>query len=235
MRPKYKFTYKDTFQLDDPDVTKTSEIILYLIDLIKTKKVPVNKIMPSEHALMERFKCSRSVIVTAYQKLRTIGAVYSIKKRGHFVSENFHNLIKPVSYLIKADRQMGHEVFDFVEPEWFADKNIIFTDGARFFQKKIYKKNKVIGEAEVWLSAKWLGKNEPIDLTVPLIDTINNKKKVENVVYHLEYEKDVNRLGHQNMMVLTMFGYDDEAICIAGKYYIDPEHLKFYHQEISLL
>ncbi|PPJ44795.1 GntR family transcriptional regulator, partial [Rhizobium sp. KAs_5_22] len=32
------------------DLNKTENVILYLIDLIATRKVPVNKIMPSEHA-----------------------------------------------------------------------------------------------------------------------------------------------------------------------------------------
>ncbi|UWV78270.1 hypothetical protein NWE59_05070 [Mycoplasmopsis felis] len=37
--------------------TKTNVVVDYLIDLIVSKKVPVNKIMPSEHYVMEKMDC----------------------------------------------------------------------------------------------------------------------------------------------------------------------------------
>ncbi|WBP84082.1 GntR family transcriptional regulator [Mycoplasmopsis edwardii] len=232
--PKIKKVIKRK-SLNDEDNTKTNSIILYLIDLIKSKKVPVNKIMPSEHALMERFNCSRSVVVSAYQKLSALGAVYSISKRGHFVAENFHNLIKPVSFLLNVDKQWGEEIHDFIEPEWFGERNIIFVDGTRMFRKFFYKKGEVIAEADIWVSTKNLDKYEPIDLSVPLIDVLSEREPIKNIVYDIHYEKEANRLGHENMMVLMIFGYDEDSICIAAKYYIKPEHFKFYHQEFSLL
>ncbi|WP_334687340.1 GntR family transcriptional regulator [Mycoplasmopsis felis] len=79
-------------------------VVDYLIDLIVSKKIPVNKIMPSEHYVMEKMDCSRSIVVSAYQKLESIGAIYSISKRGHFVAENFHNLIKPIPFMLDVDR-----------------------------------------------------------------------------------------------------------------------------------
>ncbi|EIE42080.1 hypothetical protein MCANUFG1_00528 [Mycoplasmopsis canis UFG1] len=221
--------------LNEEDNTKTNSIILYLIDLIKSKKVPVNKIMPSEHALMERFNCSRSVVVSAYQKLNALGAVYSISKRGHFVAENFHNLIKPVSFLLKVDKQWGEEMHDFVLPEWFEERNIIFVDGTRMFKKSFYKKGEVIAEADIWISTKNLDKFEPVDLSKPLIDILSEREPIKNIVYDIHFEKNANRLGYEDMMVLMLFGYDDDSICIAAKYYIKPEHFKFYHQEFSLL
>ncbi|MCU9937735.1 hypothetical protein NW731_04820 [Mycoplasmopsis felis] len=53
---------------------------------------------------MEKMDCSRSIVVSAYQKLESIGAIYSISKRGHFVAENFHNLIKPIPFMLDVDR-----------------------------------------------------------------------------------------------------------------------------------
>nr|WP_084477549.1 winged helix-turn-helix domain-containing protein [Mycoplasma leonicaptivi] len=215
------------------DLNKTENVILYLIDLIATRKVPVNKIMPSEHALMARFNCSRSVVVAAYQRLSALGAIYSISKRGHFVAENFHNLIKPISLLIGADVQWGEEVPN-TEPEWFETKNIIFVHGSRSFVKKYEKNGSVIAEADIWVSLKHIDQDEPIDTTKPLIDILDNKERLTNVVYELKWEK-VNRLDHEYMMVITLFGYDLDSICIAAKYYIKPEHFTFWHQEFSLI
>ncbi|WP_322960356.1 GntR family transcriptional regulator [Mycoplasmopsis cynos] len=220
--------------LKDDDVTKTSNIIQYLISLIKSKKIPVNKIMPSEHALMQRFNCSRSVVVSAYLKLNALGATYSISKRGHFVAENFHNLIKPISSLLKVDKQWGEEVFDFQWPSWFDERNIIFTDGARMFNKYFYKNNELIAEADVWLSTKNLDIYEPIDLSIPLLDSLSEREPVKNIVYEIKYE-EANRLGYEKMMVIIFFGYNEDSICIAGKFYIKPEHFTFFHQEFSLL
>lgn len=227
-------TFPQRKNIQNSDITKTNEIIHYLMDLIKTRKVPVNKIMPSEHAIMERFNCSRSVVVTAYLKLHALGAVYSIPKRGHFVAENFHNLIKPVSYLLQSDKQTGEEIYNFSFPDWFEKNNIILVEGARAFKKTFYKDKQVIAEADLWISIKSIDKNELVDLTVPLVDILNARESIKNCVYRITYEKDVNRLGYKNMLVLTMFGYDEDSICIAGKYYIKPEHFEFFHQEFSL-
>ncbi|UWV93425.1 GntR family transcriptional regulator [Mycoplasmopsis cynos] len=217
------------------DFTKTNNIILYLMDLIKSKKIPVNKIMPSENALMQRFNCSRSVVVVAYQRLSSLGAVYTISKRGHFVAENFHNLIKPVSLILKVEKQEGYEEIDFIWPEWFEKKNIIFTEGARKFKKTYYKNDELIAYSDIWISTKNIAKDEIIDASKPLIDVLDEKETITNIVYEVQYENFFNYFGFEKMMVLTLFDYDEDSICIAGKYYIKPEHFKLFYQEFSLL
>ncbi|WP_416373567.1 hypothetical protein [Mycoplasmopsis cynos] len=127
--------------------------------------------------------------------------------------ENFHNLIKPISSLLKVDKQWGEEVFDFQWPSWFDERNIIFTDGARMFNKYFYKNNELIAEADVWLSTKNLDIYEPIDLSIPLLDSLSEREPVKNIVYEIKYE-EANRLGYEKMMVIIFFGYDEDSICI---------------------
>ncbi|TDV24213.1 regulatory GntR family protein [Mycoplasmopsis mustelae] len=212
--------------------TKTNNLIEYLIDLIASKKIPVNMIMPSEHQLMSRFNCSRSVVVSAYQKLFSIGAIYSISKRGHFVAENFHNLIKPISYLLNVDRILGQETKNNL-PTWFKEKNIIFLAKHRSFKLSYEKKGEIIAEADIYVSTKNIDEFEPIDLRRPLVNILTERQSLKNMVYELKYEK-VNKFNLNYMVVVSFWGYDDNSICIAGKYYIKPEHFKFYHQEFSL-
>ncbi|MGZ9762185.1 GntR family transcriptional regulator [Mycoplasma sp. 394] len=223
---------KDTNEKTNLNQTKTNNLIKYLIDLISTKKIPINMIMPSEHQLMNRFNCSRSVVVSAYQKLFSIGAIYSISKRGHFVAENFHNLIKPISYLIGVDRILGSETKETL-PNWFKDKNIIFTEGHRSFKMNYQKAGEIIAEGDIYVSTKNIDEFEPIDTRTPIINILIDRHSLKNIVYELKYEK-VNKFGVDNMVVIAFWGYDSDSICIAGKYYIKPEHFKFYHQEFSL-
>ncbi|WP_322958286.1 GntR family transcriptional regulator [Mycoplasmopsis felis] len=212
--------------------TKTNMVVDYLIDLIVSKKVPVNKIMPSEHYVMEKMDCSRSIVVSAYQKLESIGAIYSISKRGHFVAENFHNLIKPIPFMLDVDRIFGNEV-PSIKPNWFQEKNIIFVNGFRTFEKQLEKKGQIIGEAEIYISLKVVDLYEPLNLNKPLVASLNDRKALKNIVYELKYEK-CSKLNDELLVVITFWGYDNDSVSIAGKYYIKPEFFKFYHQEFSL-
>ncbi|VEU73004.1 GntR family transcriptional regulator (plasmid) [Mycoplasmopsis gallopavonis] len=204
------------------------------MDLIQSGRIPVNKIMPSEHQLMHKFDCSRNVVVSAYQKLESLGAAYSISKRGHFVAENFHNLIKPVSFLFESDRQVGDEVLDPVTlPEWTTKKRIIFIDGFRTFRKKYYKNQELIAESEIYLSLKNVDLYEPVDISKPIVDILLAKNELTNVVYEVTLvEKEM--FGYNLVPVIRFFGYDIDSISIAGMFYIHPKHFKFYHQEFSL-
>lgn len=215
-------------------VKKTQQIINYLMELIQSKKIPTNKIMPSEHALMMRFNCSRSVVVAAYQKLEALGAIYSISKRGHFVAENFHNLIKPVSYLIGCDKQtVKLRTRNFELPEWIINNQIIFVNGVEKFEKEYFKKGELVAEGEIYLSGKYVNESSEIQESKSLIDYLNNSDGLTNIVYRLNYEK-VNKFNHEFLVVVSFYGYDEDSISIAGKYYIKPEHFTFYHQEFSL-
>ncbi|WP_284511065.1 hypothetical protein [Mycoplasmopsis cynos] len=147
--------------------------------------------------------------------------------------ENFHNLIKPISSLLKVDKQWGEEVFDFQWPSWFDERNIIFTDGARMFNKYFYKNNELIAEADVWLSTKNLDIYEPIDLSIPLLDSLSEREPVKNIVYEIKYE-EANRLGYE-MMVIIFFGYDEDSICIAGKFYIKVRTLYIFSSRIFII
>ncbi|MEE3928288.1 winged helix-turn-helix domain-containing protein [Mycoplasmopsis ciconiae] len=212
---------------------KTQQIVEYLIELIISKKVPTNKIMPSEHALMMRFNCSRSVVVSAYNKLEALGAVYTISKRGHFVAENFHNLIKPISFLIGADTEETILKSESDLEEWNDDNHIIFLDGYYGFDKKFFIKKKMVGDGVVYVSKKHLPDPKMMEGNKALINFLIDKKVISNIVYQLCYEK-VKKYGRSELVAIKMFGYDDDSICIAGKFYIDPDHFKFFHQEFSL-
>ncbi|QDY88125.1 winged helix-turn-helix domain-containing protein [Mycoplasma anserisalpingitidis] len=215
-------------------VKKTQQIINYLMELIQSKKIPTNKIMPSEHALMMRFNCSRSVVVAAYQKLEALGAIYSISKRGHFVAENFHNLIKPVSYLIGCDKQtVKLRTRNFELPEWIINNQIIFVNGVEKFQKEYFKKGELVAEGEIYISGRYVNPETEIQENKSLIDYLNNSDGLTNIVYRLNYEK-VNKFNHEFLVVVSFYGYDEDSISIAGKYYIKPEYFTFYHQEFSL-
>ncbi|VEU58662.1 winged helix-turn-helix domain-containing protein [Mycoplasmopsis gallinacea] len=215
-------------------VNKTDIVAGYLIDLIQSGKVPVNKIMPSEHQLMYRFGCSRSVVIAAYSKLQTLGAVYSISKRGYFVAENFHNLVKPLSYLIGSDKCKGKEVVEGKKlPEWIFDKRIIFVEDFREFDKKYFKNNNLIGVSKYYISTKNLKENEVIDLENSLIDLLIDRNAISNIIYDLKYEDDPY-FGFKKIVVVYFFGYDDDSISLSGKFWIHPDHFKFNHQEFSL-
>lgn len=215
------------------DISKTQEIIDYLLDLIKTKKIPTNKVMPSEHALMHRFECSRGVVVSAYNKLAALGAVYSINKRGHFVAENFHNLIKPLSYMLKTDSQSGIEVTNEIrEPQWFETKNVIFVNGWRAFAKEYFKENQKIAEATIYVSNNLFNSVDQLDLSSSITDALLKAKMLNNMIYFLEYQ-NVNKFEHEKLVVINFYGYDTESISIAGTMYVHPDHFQFFHQEFG--
>ncbi|UUD36065.1 winged helix-turn-helix domain-containing protein [Mycoplasmopsis citelli] len=221
--------------MKDPknDISKTQEIIDYLLELIKSKKIPVNKVMPSEHALMNRFECSRGVVVSAYNKLAALGAVYSINKRGHFVAENFHNLIKPLSYMLKCDQQKGIEVTNSVQaPKWFETKNIIFVNGYRAFAKDYFKENQLIAEGITYVSNDLFKVVPEVNLKESLTDILVNAKMLNNIIYFLEYQ-DVKKFGYEKLVVINFYGYDTESISIAGTLYVHPDHFQFFHQEFG--
>ncbi|WP_027122153.1 GntR family transcriptional regulator [[Mycoplasma] imitans] len=218
---------------------KTQLIIEYLFDLIDSGKVPVNKIMPSEHQLMKKFSCSRNIVITAYQKLSALGAVYSIHKRGRFVAENFHNLIKPLTVLLNVQKIEGEEVLikdknkELELPEWAVKKRIIFVDGFRYFKKRYYIDDKLMGESDIYVSLKNISEFETIDPSVPAVDLLTQRKALTNVVYELEFD-DVSKFGVKPALAVKFFGYDNDSICVAGRHYIHPKYFKFHHQEFSL-
>ncbi|AAZ43530.2 winged helix-turn-helix domain-containing protein [Mycoplasmopsis synoviae] len=216
------------------DKNKTEQILEYLMELIQTGQMPPNKIMPSQHQLMKRFECSRNIIAAAYKKLEFLGAVYSISKRGYFVSENFHNLIKPLSFLLGVSRQDGYEIKNVdTLPDWATKKHIIFTNGFRTFFKNYFKEDKLIAESEIFLSLKCVSKKENINLNIPITDLLIRRKILTNVVYQIEFEKII-KFGANPSVAVIFYGYDADSICIDGKFYVDPENFKFYHQEFSL-
>ncbi|WP_406613919.1 GntR family transcriptional regulator [Mycoplasma corogypsi] len=218
---------------------KTTQIITYLIDLIRSGKVPVNKIMPSEHQLMTKFSCSRNIVVSVYQKLASLGAVYSIQKRGHFVSENFHNFVKPLSTLLKVEKIDGEEVLQnewggaSQLPQWAVEKHIIFVEGFRHFKKRYYIKDELMGEGDVYVSLKNLDPFEPVHPEKPLFDLLSERGDLHNVVYELVFE-DVEKFGQNPALVIRFFGYDSDSICVAGQFYIHPKYFKFNHHEFSI-
>ncbi|UUM19916.1 MULTISPECIES: GntR family transcriptional regulator [unclassified Mycoplasma] len=215
------------------DISKTQEIIDYLLELIKSKKIPVNKVMPSEHALMNRFECSRGVVVSAYNKLAALGAVYSINKRGHFVAENFHNLIKPLSYMLKCDQQIGVEITSKAEsPKWFETKNIIFLNGYRVFEKEYFKDGIKIAEGITYVSSDLFKIVPEINLNESITDILLNNKMLNNIIYFLEYQ-NVNKFGFEKLVAINFYGYDTESISIAGTLYVHPDHFQFFHQEFG--
>ncbi|UUD35637.1 GntR family transcriptional regulator [Mycoplasmopsis caviae] len=219
--------------MDLQEKKKTQVIIDYLIDLIKTQKVPTNKILPSEHSLMMHFDCSRSIVVKAYQKLEALGAIYSISKRGHFVAENFHNLIKPISYLLGVTAQEGKEIKSKELAQWMVDKRILFVQGFRTFEKTYYKDKDVLATSEIYVSCKNIEVDEEINFNKSLTDLLIERGGLNNMVYSLAYE-NVKKFGYESLVVVSFFGYDEDSICIAGKYYINPKYFRFFHQEFSL-
>ncbi|EFF41251.1 conserved hypothetical protein [Mycoplasmopsis alligatoris A21JP2] len=200
------------------------------MDLIRTKKVPTNKIMPSEHALMLRFDCSRSIVVSAYHRLEALGAVYSITKRGHFVAENFHNLIKPISYIIGAQKHNG-VLKETENRQWLYDRNIVFEEDV-YYEKTYDKDEKEIGFAQCFILKKYFDLG--FDINKSLIDQLISKNGVNNTVYELKYET-VNMYGCEKLVVIYLFGYDLESISFAARYVIHPDHFNIKHQEFSLV
>ncbi|WP_025755130.1 winged helix-turn-helix domain-containing protein [Mycoplasmopsis cricetuli] len=215
------------------DTTITQEIVEYLLGLIKSKKIPPNKIMPSEHALMNHFNCSRGVVVSAYNKLAALGATYSINKRGHFVAENFHNLIKPLSFLLKCDKQQGIKINNLAtDPDWFEKKNIIFISGYTTYEKEYFKEKRKIAQSTIYVTNKLFQVIEKLDLSKSIVDELVKNKMLNNIIYSLEYE-DVNYFGVTKLVVITFHGYDADSISIAGKMYINPDDFRFFHQEFA--
>ncbi|ADE19677.1 GntR family transcriptional regulator [Mycoplasma crocodyli] len=210
--------------------TKTQQIVIYLMDLIRSKKIPTNKIMPSEHALMLRFDCSRSAVVSAYHRLEALGAVYSISKRGHFVAENFHNLIKPISYILGSDEHKS-TLNKNLDREWLQRMNIIFEDDSSY--EKVYiKDGKVICYADCFVLKKYF--DNDFNINDSLINQLVSRNGITNIVYHLKYE-DVNKFGYEKLVVLYVFGYDFDSISFAAKYVIHPDNFDIKHQEFSLV
>ncbi|QGZ97222.1 GntR family transcriptional regulator [Mycoplasma sp. NEAQ87857] len=219
----------------DNKKNKSTQIVEYLIELIQSGKVPINKIMPSEHQLMYKFECSRNIVVSAYKKLETLGAVYSIPKRGHFVAENFHNLIKPMQLLINADECYGDEIFGVDKlPDWATEKHIIFVQGFRKFVKQYYKDNVLIAESDIFISLKNIDEFEPINLRKSITDLLINRNALTNVVYEVSFEEGTEKFGLNPALTVILFGYDLDSISIAAKYYVNPKYFKFFHQEFAL-
>ncbi|QZE12626.1 GntR family transcriptional regulator [Mycoplasma sp. Ms02] len=216
------------------NANKTQQIIIYLMELIKSRKIPTNKIMPSEHALMQRFNCSRSVVISAYNKLEALGAIYSIKKRGHFVAENFHNLIKPISFLLKTEQQRGTQERANMDklPVWIKERNLIFPVEAQKFNKEYYKNGELAMISEQYISSEAIG-DDKVDPNSSLVDYLTKKGALLNIVYEMVYE-EVDLFGLKQMVVIYTYGYDEESVSIAGKYYINPKYFKFFHHEFSL-
>ncbi|WP_036456764.1 GntR family transcriptional regulator [Mycoplasmopsis lipofaciens] len=214
---------------------KIQMIMEYLLNLIKTGKVKTNGIMPSEHRLMMRFDCSRSIVVAAYQKLEAFGITYSIAKKGHFAAENFHNLIKPLSFLLNCTKQEGIEDKKVKElPNWIQQKHLSLVKDFRKFNKNYYRNDEIIAKSEIYVSTKSINFDKKIDLSKSILNKLIKNKNLNNLVYSLEYEDVDNMFGYQKIVVITMFGYDNDSINIAGKYYIHPDYFKFFHQEFSL-
>ncbi|QJB71435.1 GntR family transcriptional regulator [Mycoplasma sp. 1654_15] len=216
----------------ETSTTKTNLVIDYLLSVINSKRGRLNRPLPSEHALMDKFQCSRTVVIRVYQRLFSIGAIYAVPKRGYFIAENFHNFIKPISFLLHADKIEGEEKYKEI-PDWFEGKNIKFINGYKYIEKKFYKNEEHIIDAEIYITANDILKDEILDFSRPLVAILNDKNQVKNMVYELKYEK-VEKFGQNQLLVIYFWGYDKIGICIAGKYYVKPEHFIFYHQEFSI-
>ncbi|WP_215773276.1 GntR family transcriptional regulator [Mesomycoplasma hyorhinis] len=212
--------------------TKTNLVIDYLISIINSKRGRLNRPLPSEHALMDKFSCSRTVVIRVYQRLFSIGAIYAVPKKGYFIAENFHNFIKPISFLLHVDKIEATQKQQQI-PQWFESRKINFINGYRCYEKQLFKEGEHIADAEVFISENDLEKDEVLDLNRPLVAILNEKSQIKNIVYELRYEK-VAKFGLENMVVITFWGYDKIGVCIAGKYYVKPEHFLFFHQELSV-
>ncbi|TNK92844.1 GntR family transcriptional regulator, partial [Mycoplasmopsis pullorum] len=79
---------------------------------------------------------------------------------------------------------------------------------------------------------KYLRDDQVPNLSQPLLDLLNDQNGISNIVYKLKYEK-IKLYDRDELVVVYFFGYDDESISIAGKYFIKPENFIFFHQEFS--
>ncbi|MGY6172366.1 winged helix-turn-helix domain-containing protein [Candidatus Mycoplasma pogonae] len=212
-------------------INKVEEIINYLINLIESKKVKTNQILPSENFLIEKFGSSRITVISAYKKLEQLGYVYTVPKKGRFVAENLCNIIEPISAKINSENSKIQKV-DLAEPDWFAKHKIIFTYGYDSYIKKYFKQNTLIMHAEYFVSKKY--SLPEVAAETNIIEFFLKRKVLKNTVYHLQYEKTNFWPEYQKLVVVYLYGYDDEGICIAGRYWIHPDDFYFTHQEFSL-
>ncbi|UVD81905.1 GntR family transcriptional regulator [Mycoplasma iguanae] len=218
--------------MKNENLNLTQRIMLYLKEIMDNKKVDIDQQLPSEHFLMEKFYCSRLTVVQVYNKLKSLGAVYTKPKKGYFVARNYHNLIKPISGSIKYNKTNILNKSNY-ENTWFKDYEIKFDYGFNAFTKQYFNDLEMIMEADYFISKKY-NQSTNIEFEQNIIEYLVGKILVlNNVVYHLQYE-DNNLWEYKKIVVIYMYGYDEEGIIIAAKYKIKPEHFKFSKQEFSL-
>lgn len=221
---------------EQKEQTKKDMILNYLINLINTKKIKVNEIMPSEYFLMEKFGISRITAINAYKKLENIGAVYSKNKQGRYVAEHFYGMIKPFSELLDSDHSTIKKSREVKEPKWFEEFNIKFIDGWNSYHKEYFKENdEKFMVAKHYISKKYdlpeMETSSSFSLTNFFIE---NRPVMKNMNYKLRYEK-VNEWGFEYLVVVYVWGYDEKGICLSSRYIVHPKYFEFYHQEKSLI
>ncbi|MGZ9413351.1 winged helix-turn-helix domain-containing protein [Mycoplasma sp. 480] len=216
--------------------TKKSELIEYLLYLIKNRVLEPNELMPSEHFLMEKFGVSRITAINAYQQLEGIGAIYTRSKLGRYVAENFSGLAKAYSSLIKYEYSTTQKIerIEGDEPQWFYRQNIIFLLGFNAFRKQYFNKNKEeIMVAEHYVSRRY-ELPEKMDQQFSILEhLVKTPLAITKMAYKLKYEK-VDKWGFEYLVVIYAWGYDEAGISVASRYVVHPEYFTFFHTEKNL-
>lgn len=70
---------------------KYEEIMEYIKNSIKSKKLNHPKKLPSIRSMQELFQCSTGTVLKAYEKLEQDHIIYSVPKSGYYIVDDFHN------------------------------------------------------------------------------------------------------------------------------------------------
>ncbi|MDQ0513848.1 GntR family transcriptional repressor for pyruvate dehydrogenase complex [Mycoplasmoides fastidiosum] len=211
--------------------TKTNEVIAYLFNLVQTRCNSEDTSLPSEAFICNKFKCSRIIAIAAYNKLKAIGAVNIIEKKGRFAVKNFNNLIKPLSYAINCDRDTTEKVKGRKKADWLLQFGVNYKKFNQYY-KQYYKNDELIMTADYYLAPELnIGNNfNEISITHKLA---YENMTLERVNYHLKCE-NIEMFGSQKIIVVYMEGYYQNEICVCARYLIDPNHFIFRHDEYNL-
>lgn len=106
--------------------SKTNELAEAIANDINTNKLKKNDKLPSKRALANHLGISLNTVINAYLLLLSEGYIYSIEKKGYFVSDNV--LIKNTNHRLISNKDIKNDNYLFSFKTSNIDSTLIPTN-----------------------------------------------------------------------------------------------------------
>lgn len=210
----------------------TNQIVDEYVAKICANELKADDRLLSEHQLSIKYGVSRIVATRVYQKLKKLGAVYSIQRQGYFVAPYFSGVTtSPMDEYRQIsrfeDKIMLIPFTPFMEKEKWSDNYISF-------ERKYFKKDANNHEKLMIFSQNWINPHVDFQVNVTEITSDLGPVKIVSTITILHFEEFAAFNNKYNLVSYRVsYEQDSHKIVWISRSIVNPKDFKFIRQQDS--